>query len=173
MKHFLLFFLEYLQRYQHLMCPTLLPVWTSIFTMYSKATETQHLCELFSLASTCCGATFCQQKSVSGSEWKVLRRDRTPPVCNPSVHQVIRPPVKWNTPLGFHRRHSGSRPGCWKGNLGCLPVWRPSLPGSDTSLFSGRGIWQRPPGRSRSRRSPLLWRLQGRVWRCKRLNAKL
>lgn len=70
--------------------------------------------------------------------------------------------LRWNTPLGFRRRRSESLPGCWRGSPGCLPVWRPSLPGFDTSPFSCRGICRLSPRPPWWRRSPLRWRLQGK-----------
>lgn len=117
------------------------------------------------LLSMFCGATSASK--VSERLWvqcEVLRPDRTfPPCLHPPVHQDI----KWNTPLGFHWRRSGGRPGCWTGNPGCRPDWPPSLPGFGTSLFSGRGIWRLSPGRSRPQRSPPLWGLQsgGHRWK--------
>lgn len=103
---------------------------------------------------------FLSAQSLSGSWYKVLRCDSVPPG---GFQQFNRPSglrVKWNTPSAVHHRHSESPPGCWRGNLGCLLVWRPSLPGFDMSLSAGSGILLLSPGRPGPQRSPLQWDLQ-------------
>lgn len=92
----------------------------------------------------------------------VLRRDSVPPGGEQRFKGSAGLRVKWNTPLDVRCRRSESQPGCRRRSLGCLPVWRRSLPGSDTSLFAGSGTLRRYPGRPKQQRSPLRWRLQDR-----------
>lgn len=135
----------------------------SVYTHYTGKDKTVWIVPFFPpFCFPCfCGATSCQWSL----KVKCSAKSRGQfPSSAPSAYEKTPTgsSVKWNTPFGFHWRRPGSRSGCWKGNLGCPPAWRPSLPDSGTSLFSGRGIWPLSPGRPRPQRSPPLSHLPER-----------
>lgn len=106
---------------------------------------------------------FRRRLSLSVAQKGSWKKD-PPPYLPFTTFSLNRPPrkegLRWNTPLGFVQWRFESQLGCWKGSPGCLPVWRASLPGFDTSLFSCRGTWRLLPGRPWGWRSALQWCLQ-------------